>query len=386
LLIKKIRIALFFLLIKELKTLKFSELNINHNIQRALQKKGFSEPSEIQAKVIPAALKGHDIVGKSQTGTGKTAAFAVPLVAKTVRGQMCSSLVVVPTRELAKQVKEEIASIAEGSRIRTVAVFGGQDIKKQIGLLHKKPEIVVGTPGRLFDLIARKVLWLNRTNCLVLDEADKMFDMGFREDVRKIISFLPHERHILLFSATLPEAINHLIDQHLKPERLVFDLSVESITVKEVEQYYIMIDPRQKIDALRQLIDMDKSKTLVFCRTKRTVDWLERQLYRRGVRAMAIHGDRAQNARERIIDKFKRSKDGILIATDVVARGIHVNDIDKVVNFDLPQEEETYIHRIGRTARQGRRGRAITFCGSVMELEDLERVGAKNNTTIHPLN
>jgi ATP-dependent RNA helicase DeaD len=161
---------------------------------------------------------------------------------------------------------------------------------------------------------------------------------------------------------------------------------VESLTVKEVEQYYVMVDPRQKIDALRQLIDIDRSKTLVFCRTKRTVDWLDKQLYRRGVKAMAIHGDKAQNARERIIDKFKRSKDGVLIATDIVARGIHVDDIDKVVNFDMPQEDETYIHRIGRTARQGRRGRAISFCDNVMDVQDLERVSAKSNTVVHRLN
>jgi ATP-dependent RNA helicase DeaD len=308
------------------------------------------------------------------------------LVEKTVKGQMCSSLVVVPTRELAQQVKEEIASIAVGSGVKTVAVFGGQDIKRQIMQLNKRPEIVVGTPGRLFDLIARKVLWLNRTKCLVLDEADKMFDMGFREDVKKIISFLPHERQIMLFSATLPEEIRHLIDRHLKEERLVFDLSVESLTVKEVEQYYVMVDPRQKIDALCQLINHERSKTLVFCRTKRTVDWLERQLYRRGVKALALHGDKAQNARERIIDKFKRSKDEVLIATDIVARGIHVDDIDKVVNFDMPQESETYIHRIGRTARQGRKGWAISFCDNNMELQELEHVAAKNNTVIHRLN
>ncbi len=365
--------------------MSFNELDINDNIKRALQRKGISKASEIQEKVIPKALLGKDIVGKSKTGTGKTAAFAIPIIEKTIPGHAASALVVVPTRELARQVKEEIASIAVGSHVKTTAVFGGQRISIQIDLLERNPEIIVGTPGRLLDLISRGYLNFNKTRFLVLDEADKMFDMGFRDDVEKIISFLPRERQTMLFSATMPREILDLIDKHLKHGKAVFDLSEDDSPVHEVEQFYVMVDKRQKIDSLRRVLANADSKTLVFCRTKRTVDWLERQLSRRGIRALAIHGDKQQRARNKIIENFKCSRNGILIATDIVARGIHVDDIGNVINFDFPQEKETYIHRIGRTARQGKKGRAISFCSNVMELEDLERAGARNNAEIHQL-
>jgi len=351
----------------------------------SLERKGFSEASEIQKKVIPTALEGKDLVGKSKTGTGKTAAFAIPLIEKVKRGYESSALIVVPTRELARQVKEEIASIAAGSKIRTIAVFGGQNIRRQMDLLRRNPEIIVGTPGRLLDLAQRNALDFRNTKFLVLDEADKMYDMGFRDDVNRIISLLPRERQTMLFSATMPHDILNLIDRHLKQNKVVFDLSEDNAPVQEIEQYYVLVDRRQKIDALRRVLNADSSKTLVFCRTKRTVDWLERQLSRRGVNALAIHGDKRQNVRNKIIDNFKSPRGKVLIATDIVARGIHVDDIDNVVNFDFPEESETYLHRIGRTARQGRKGRAISFCSNMMELDTLENVGARNNTVIHQL-
>lgn len=362
--------------------MSFNELDINDNIKRALQRKGISKASEIQEKVIPKALLGKDIVGKSKTGTGKTAAFAVPIIEKTIPGNAASALIVVPTRELASQVKEEIASIAIGSHIKAIAVFGGQNVHRQIDLLQRGPEIIVGTPGRLLDLISRGALNFKRARFLVLDEADKMFDMGFRDDVERIISFLPRERQTMLFSATMPEGILQLIDRHLSQDRAVFDLSTDNSPVQEVEQFYVMVDKRRKVDALRRVLLSGKSKTLVFCRTKRTVDWLERQLSRRGVKALAIHGDKPQKARNRIIEDFKRSRDAVLIATDIVARGIHVDDIGNVINFDFPEEKEAYIHRIGRTARQGRKGRAISFCSNVMELQSLKRVGTSSNSVI----
>ncbi|MBU1120291.1 MAG: DEAD/DEAH box helicase [archaeon] len=365
--------------------MNFSELNINDDIKKALQRKGFSEASEIQEKVIPEALSGKDIVGKSRTGTGKTAAFAIPIIEKTVPGQGFSTLVVVPTRELARQVKEEIASIAINSNIKTIAVFGGQNIRMQIDLLRRKPEIIVGTPGRLLDFISRRVIGLEKVRFLVLDEADKMFDMGFREDVEKIISFIPRERQTMLFSATMPAEILSLIERYMNPDKLVFDLSEDNAPVHEVDQFYVMVDKRQKIDALQRVIDNSDSKILVFCRTKRTVDWLEMQLSRRRISAVAIHGDKPQSARNRIIENFKSSREGVLIATDIVARGIHVDDIDYVINFDFPQEAETYIHRIGRTARQGRKGTAISFCSNLLELNSIERVVARNNTVIQQL-
>ncbi|MFH1586771.1 MAG: DEAD/DEAH box helicase [Candidatus Diapherotrites archaeon] len=365
--------------------MKFSELNISDNIKDALERKGFSKVSEIQEKVVPAALNGKDIVGKSKTGTGKTSAFAIPLIEKIRSGDASSALIVVPTRELARQVKEEIASIAAGSKIRAIAVFGGQNIRQQMDFLRRNPEIIVGTPGRLLDLAQRNALDFRNTRFLVLDEADKMYDMGFRDDVNRIISLLPKERQTLIFSATMPHDILTLINRHLKEDKIIFDLSEDNAPVQEIEQYYVLVDKRQKIDALRRVLGTDSSKTLVFCRTKRTVDWLERQLSRRGVNALAIHGDKPQNARNRIIENFKSPRGKILIATDIVARGIHVDDIDNVVNFDFPEESETYLHRIGRTARQGRKGRAISFCSNVMELDTLENVGARNNTVIHQL-
>ncbi|MFH1256623.1 MAG: DEAD/DEAH box helicase [Candidatus Diapherotrites archaeon] len=365
--------------------MKFDELNINDSIKKAVQKKGFTDASEVQEKVIPEALQGKDLVGKSKTGTGKTAAFAIPIIEKIVRGEGFSALVVVPTRELAVQVKEEIASIAIGSHVKTMAVYGGQNISRQMQLLDRNPEIIVGTPGRLLDLISRGALNFKNAKFLVLDEADKMFDMGFRDDVERIISFLPQKRQTMLFSATMPDEILHLIDRHMKQDKIVFDLSEDNAPVEEVEQFYLMVDKNRKIDALRRVMASFNSKTLVFCRTKRTVDWLERQLFKRGIKALALHGDKPQNARKRIIEKFTHSKDGILLATDIVARGIHVEDIGNVVNFDLPEERETYIHRIGRTARQGRKGRAISFCSNLMELNSIENVGAAHNTVIQQL-
>jgi len=395
-------------------------MNIKDSIKKALQRKGFFKASEIQEKVIPAALLGKDVVGKSRTGTGKTAAFAIPLVQKIIPGQGFSAIVIVPTRELASQVKEEIASIASGSHVKTLAVFGGQNIRRQMDFLEREPEIIVGTPGRLIDLLSRGALSLKRSRFLVLDEADKMFDMGFRDDVERIISVLPRERQTMLFSATMPREILGMfdmgfrddveriisvlprerqtmlfsatmpreilgmIDRHMSRNKEIFDLSEDDAPVQEVQQFYLMADRHQKIDSLRKVLVAYKSKTLVFCRTKRTVDWLERQLSNRGIRALAIHGDKPQNARNRIIDRFKSSSGGVLIATDIVARGIHVDDIGNVINFDFPQETEAYIHRIGRTARQGKQGMAVSLCSNLMELETLKRVGARNNAVIQP--
>lgn len=365
--------------------MNFSELNINDNIKKALSKKGFSKASEIQEKVIPAALSGKDVVGKSKTGTGKTAAFAIPLIEKMVKERGFSALVIVPTRELATQVKDEIASIAIGSHVKTAAVFGGHNINPQIRLLERSPEIIVGTPGRLLDLISRRALRLNNARFLILDEADKMFDMGFRKDVEKIIAFLPTERQTMLFSATMPEEILGLINKHLRHDKIVFDLSTDNASVQEVSQFYVMADKNQKIYSLHRLLKSDASKTLVFCRTKRTVNWLAGQLSMRGVRAMAIHGNKSQGARTKIIDDFKRFNNGILIATDIVARGIHVDDIGSVINFDFPEETETYLHRIGRTARQGKTGKAISFCSNVSELKCLEKIGRRNNMTLQEI-
>ncbi|MBN2127172.1 MAG: DEAD/DEAH box helicase, partial [Candidatus Diapherotrites archaeon] len=365
--------------------MNFNELNINENIKNALKKKGFVNPSEIQEKVIPEALLGKDIVGKAKTGTGKTSAFAIPIIEKTIPHKGISALIVVPTRELALQVKEEFSSVAIGSRIKCLAVFGGQRVNRQLELLHAKPEIIVGTPGRLLDLLSRNSLNLSTLKFLVLDEADIMFDMGFRKDVEEIMSYTPQEKQTMLFSATFSEEILSIVNTYLKHNKIIFDLSEDNSPVEEVEQFYLMVNKSRKIDSLQSILVNDNSKTLVFCRTKRTVDWLERQLSRRNINALSIHGDKPQNARIKIIDHFKRSNDAILIATDIVARGIHVDNIGNVINFDFPEETETYIHRIGRTARQGKNGRAISFCTNLMELQMLKKVASRNNTEIHEI-
>ena len=363
--------------------MKFEELNISDSLKQAIKSKGFEKPSEVQEQVIPAALAGKDLVGKSKTGTGKTAAFAIPLIEMVQQGKPFSALVVVPTRELCVQVKDEIASIAQGSRINTFAVFGGQSISGQATGLRRKPEIIVGTPGRLLDLLSRRMLSFSQAQFLVLDEADKMFDMGFRFDIERIVSYFPKYRQTMLFSATMPKEILALVEKHMKPDKIVFDLSEDNAPVESIEQFYVKVSQKQKVDTLCSILVKEKdSKNLVFCRTKRTVDWLEKLLGRHGIRVFAIHGDRQQNSRKRTIDEFTRSEKGILLATDIVARGIHVDDIDNVINFDLPTEAETYIHRIGRTARQGKKGRAISFCTNPMDVHDLSQVAAYNNSHI----
>jgi len=366
--------------------LNFSELNLNENLRKAIQRKGFSKPSEVQEKVIPAILSGKDVVGKAKTGTGKTAAFGIPLIEKITPCQGISALIVAPTRELAMQVKSEIGSLAIGSNLKVVAVFGGQSIGVQAKLLEKEPEIIVGTPGRLLDLLGRGIVSFRNTKHLILDEADKMFDMGFREDIERIILEFSRQRQTMVFSATMPSQILSLIKHHMKHDKIVFDLSEDNSPVEEVEQFYVMVDKNQKVDALSKMIRSDKnSKTLVFCRTKKTVDWLKRQLSRRGINVFAIHGDKQQNKRTNILEKYKRSFNGVLLATDLVARGIHVDDINKVINFDFPHEKETYIHRIGRTARQGKRGRAISFCSNLMEKQRLEQTCLIHNSRIQEI-
>jgi len=367
--------------------LNFNELNIHENLVRAIQKKGFVKVSEIQEKVIPTALLGKDIVGKSQTGTGKTAAFAIPLIEKIKPRSGISALIIVPTRELAMQVKDEIASLAFSCGIKSIAVFGGQNISTQARLIEQEPEIIVGTPGRLLDLLERGILDFGNLKFLVLDEADKMFDMGFKEDIELLISQVPSARQTMLFSATMPQEILRLAQKHLKHDKEIIDISTDNAPVEQVEQFYAMLSRDEKVDFLFRLLQMDRrAKTLVFCRTKRTVDWLERMLARKGLRVQAIHGGMRQNARNKAIDAYKRSMTNVLIATDIVARGIHVDNIDNVVNFDFPEETETYIHRIGRTARQGKKGMAITFCSNLLDLDALKRVAQRNNSEIRQWN
>lgn len=366
--------------------MNFDEFKLNKPIVQAIQEAGFKEPTDIQVETIPLVLQGKDLVGQAKTGTGKTAAFSLPLL-QLVNPQekAIQALVVLPVRELGQQVTKEIQLLGKHTKVQAVSVYGGQSINVQLEQLHRKPQVVVGTPGRLIDLYQRNALDFSKLKIVVLDEADKMFEMGFREDVERILSFLPTERQTLLFSATMSDEIKN-IAKHFMRDPQEINLSQDTLTVEGIKQYYMMLNPRKKVSALMAVINHFKiQRGVVFCRTKRTVDWLSRELYKRKVNSTALHGDFSQAQRERALDLFKRGKTPLLIATNVAARGLHIEDISHVVNFEMPEEDETYIHRIGRTARKGKTGIAITFLENVFELERLQRIQQIANTLVEEI-
>ncbi len=350
----------------------------------AIEAKGYTEPSEIQEKTIPLILSGKDVIGQARTGTGKTAAFAVPLLELVeASGAKPQVLVLVPTRELAVQVDREVRSLAAGQNIFSMPVFGGQSISTQQRLLRRGQHIVVATPGRLMDLMRRGNISLSGIKMVVLDEADKMFDMGFREDVDFILSKCPRERQTLLFSATMSDEIRSLASKHMKQDAVFVNVSEDKLAVDEVDQFYISVDPKKRISTLADLIKFENmSKCLVFTRTRRTAEWLANQLFKRGIRARAIHGGLSQNVRQRLIEGFRSDRIPVLVTTDLLARGLDIHDISHIINFDFPKEKKTYVHRIGRTARFGKRGEAITFCTNVMEVEQIGEIQAMTNTSI----
>ncbi|MBI4043840.1 MAG: DEAD/DEAH box helicase [Candidatus Diapherotrites archaeon] len=356
--------------------MKFEDLKLNNALLAAVHRKGFEKPTEIQEKIIPLALEGRDLIGQARTGTGKTAAFGFPILQRiNPASHVIEALVVVPTRELALQVKEELADLARESRVQCMAVFGGQSINVQAQHLQRKPSIVVGTPGRLMDFMRQRVLDFKHLKFLVLDEADKMFDMGFQEDIQMIVSQLPKERQTMLFSATMPEPIRRLAEVHMKQDKEYINVSEDKLTVDEVDQYFIAVDHKQKVSMLSALLKhKNVQRGVVFCRTQRTVDWLSRMLRGKGIRAEAMHGAQRQTQRNRVLDAFKSGRTNILVSTNLVSRGLHIEDITHVINFDFPQEPETYVHRIGRTARQGKRGEAITFCTNLLEVQELKKI------------
>lgn len=342
---------------------KFKELGLADFTLKALSKKGFEEPTQIQKEVIPLFLKGScDIVGQAQTGTGKTAAFGLPLIEKIhKRSDSPQALILTPTRELALQVVEEISSLKGGKRLDIAAIYGGQSISQQLYRLRKGVDVVVGTPGRIKDHLARNSLNLSLIDYFILDEADEMLNMGFIEDVEDIFSYTPEQKRVLLFSATMPKPILSLAEKYMKKYQLV-KVSQEQLTVSATEQIYFEVNRLDKFEALCRIIDSEAEfYGLVFGRTKVFVDELGKKLALRGYSADSLHGDISQNQRERILDKFKRKQTTILVATDVAARGIDVDGLTHVINFSLPQNPQSYIHRIGRTGRAGRSGTAITF-------------------------
>lgn len=340
----------------------FQEFGLEAKVLRAITEMGFEESTPIQEKAIPIALEGKDLIGQAQTGTGKTAAFAIPLI-QTIdpSEEKVAALIMCPTRELAIQVAEEIGKLARFKGINTLPIYGGQDIGRQIRALKKKPQVVIGTPGRLQDHINRKTLKLDDVRFVVLDEADEMLDMGFLEDIQAILSSVPEERQTMLFSATMPPNIQRLAQQFLKnPEHV--SVVPKQVSAPLINQSYIEVHERGKFDSLCRLLDMESPElAIIFGRTKRRVDELSEALQKRGYSADGLHGDLSQNMRDAVMRKFRDGSIDVLVATDVAARGLDVSGVTHVVNFDLPQDPESYVHRIGRTGRAGKEGTAWTF-------------------------
>ena len=342
--------------------MKFNELNLSAELLAEVDKAGFVEASPIQEQTIPLALEGKDVIGQAQTGTGKTAAFGLPTLEKIrTEDQTIQALVIAPTRELAVQSQEELFRFGRSKGVKVRSVYGGSSIEKQIKALKSGAHIVVGTPGRLLDLIKRKALKLQDIETLILDEADEMLNMGFLEDIEAIISRVPENRQTLLFSATMPEAIKRIGVQFMKdPEHV--KIAAKELTTELVDQYYIRVKEQEKFDTMTRLMDVEQPElAIVFGRTKRRVDELTRGLKIRGFRAEGIHGDLDQNKRLRVLRDFKNSNLDVLVATDVAARGLDISGVTHVYNYDIPQDPESYVHRIGRTGRAGKSGQSITF-------------------------
>lgn len=357
--------------------MKFDELNIDERILRAIEDMGFEETSPIQTQAIPAVCEGIDVVGQAQTGTGKTAAYTIPMLMKIdPQIKKPQAIVLCPTRELAVQVAEEIRKLAKYmSDIKVLPVYGGQEIVRQIKSLKTGVQIIVGTPGRVMDHMRRKTVKFDNINMVILDEADEMLDMGFREDMETILTETPEDRQTVMFSATMPKAIMDIARNFQKDARIIKVVRKE-LTVSNIEQFYYEVRPKNKTEVLCRLIDIYNPRlSVVFCNTKRQVDELISELKGRGYFADGIHGDMKQQQRDRVMDNFRSGKVDILIATDVAARGIDVDDVDMVFNYDIPQDEEYYVHRIGRTGRAGRSGMALSFISGkeVYKLKDIER-------------
>lgn len=360
-----------------METVRFDELNLDERILRAVTDMGFEAASPIQAQSIPVQAEGLDMIGQAQTGTGKTAAFGIPLLEKMdPESRKTQAMVLCPTRELAIQVAEEIRRLAKYmSGIKVLPVYRGQEIVKQIRSLKGGVQIIVGTPGRVMDHMRRKTIRTDEIRTVVLDEADEMLNMGFLEDMETILSALPEERQTVMFSATMPQAIADIAKKFQKDPVMVRVVKKE-LTVPKVTQYYYEVKPRNKVEVMCRLLDLYSPKlSVAFCNTKKQVDELVQALQGRGYFAEGLHGDLKQEQRDRVMDSFRNGATEILVATDVAARGIDVDDVEAVFNYDIPQDDEYYVHRIGRTGRAGREGRAFSLAvgSEVYKLRDIQR-------------
>ncbi|MEW8978349.1 MAG: DEAD/DEAH box helicase [Symbiobacterium sp.] len=342
--------------------LTFRDLELSDKVLKALDDMGFEEPSPIQEQAIPSLLQGKDVIGQAQTGTGKTAAFGVPIVERIdPRLRAVQALVLTPTRELAIQVAEEITKIGKYARVKTIAIYGGQSIERQIRSLRFGVDVVIGTPGRILDHLGRGTLDLSQVRIVVLDEADEMLDMGFIEDIEKILQSTPTERQTLLFSATMPPEIRQLAMRYMR-DPITISVTPQQLTVPQIDQYFYEVRPSFKTEALTRILDIENvERGICFCRTKKGVDELVEALQARGYQAEGIHGDMNQAQRNRVMSRFREGNIELLVATDVAARGLDIPDVTHVFNYDIPQDPESYVHRIGRTGRAGRTGTAITL-------------------------
>ena len=357
---------------------KFYELGLSDEVLKAIDDMGFEEPSSIQAEVIPVLLGGHDAIGQAQTGTGKTLAFGAPILSKISKEKgKVSTIILTPTRELAIQVNDELNRIAKYARVRLLPVYGGQPIERQIGALRRGIDIIVGTPGRVLDLIKRNVMDLSSISFLVLDEADEMLNMGFIDDIEEIIKNCNKDRQTMLFSATMPDEIRKLARRYMKEDTKHISIVKNTMTVSTVKQYYYEVKQKDRFESFCRILDADEPATaIVFCKTKKGVDEVVEAMQARSYNVEGMHGDMNQNQRLNTLRKFKEGNLEFLVATDVAARGIDVENVSHVINYDLPQDIESYVHRIGRTGRANREGIAYTLVTAreYRTLKQIERV------------
>ena len=367
--------------------MKFEELPLANPLQRAVRAIGYETPTPIQERSIPSLLEGKDLLGIAQTGTGKTAAFALPILQRLLDSgkfrspKTCRALILLPTRELAIQVEDCFKAYAQFTAISTACIFGGVGDGPQKNKLIRGVDVLVATPGRLLDLIGQKAISLKKLEFFVLDEADRMLDMGFIHDIRKVVAMLPPDRQNLFFSATMPDEILKLASTILRPNPVRVEVAPQSTPIERIRQELYRIDKRRKGALLKELLaeHPEMKKVLVFCRTKHGADKIVRVLEKAGIKCAAIHGNKSQNRRQEALGNFKCEQIRVLVATDIAARGIDVDDVSHVFNYDLPNEHETFVHRIGRTARAGKDGVAISFCSPDEEsdlrgIEKLTRV------------
>lgn len=342
---------------------KFIDLNVNPLIKKGIEKKQFEEMTEVQESVIPLALEGHDIIAQAPTGTGKTISFAIPILESIDQdSDMVQAIILSPTRELAVQITEEIKEVAYyQKKVKIVAVYGGEYIERQITALKNRPQIIVATPGRLMDHMRRRTIKLRDVSILVLDEADEMLNMGFREDIDTILQDITSDHQTMLFSATISKGIEEIARTYLNNPKVV-RISKNELTVPLIDQRYILVEEKDKIEVISRIIDInDYQLAMIFCNTKKSVDEVSANLLQRGFMVEALHGDMKQMQRDRVMQRFKAGQINILVASDVAARGLDIDDVEVVFNYDIPTDEEYYVHRIGRTGRAKREGLAISL-------------------------